>query len=59
MNEKYYEKVDKDKIVFYLIHKPIKGVKIKHMIEISREIITLTIEKNKDCEQGYYNMYNR
>ena len=50
MNEKYYEKVDKDKIVFYLIHKPIKVVKIKHMIEISREIITLTIEKNKDCE---------
>ena len=45
MNESYYEKVDKDKIVFYLIHKPIKGVKIKHMVEISREIITLAIEK--------------
>ena len=47
MNEKYYEKIDKDKIVFYLIHKPIKGVKIKHVVEISREIITLAIEKKK------------
>ena len=45
MNEKYYEKVDKDEIVFYLIHKPIKGVKMKHMIEISREMITLATEK--------------
>ena len=45
MYEKYYENVDKDKIVFYLMHKPIKGVKIKHMIEISREMITLAIEK--------------
>ena len=45
MNEKYYEKIDKDKILFYLIRKQIKGVKIKHMVEISREIITLAIEK--------------
>ena len=45
MNEKYYEKVDQDNIVFYLINKPIKGVKMKHMIEISREMITLAIEK--------------
>ena len=28
MNEKYNEKVDKNKIVFYSIHKPIKGVKL-------------------------------
>ena len=45
MNEKYYEKVDKDRIIFYSIHKPIKDVKIKHMIEMSKDMITLTIEK--------------
>ena len=45
MNEKYYEKVDEDNIVFYLINKPVKGVKMKHMIEISREMITLAIAK--------------
>ena len=45
MNEKYYVKVDEDKIVFYLINKPIKGVKMKHIIEISRDMIILGIEK--------------
>ena len=33
MDEKYYVTVDKDKIAFYLIDKPIKGVKMKHSIE--------------------------
>ena len=28
-----------------MINKPIKGVKMKHTIEISREMITLAIEK--------------
>ena len=32
MDEKYCVTVDKDKIVFYLIDKPIKGVKMKHII---------------------------
>ena len=45
MNEKYYENVDKNKIVFYSIHKPIKGVKIMYMIEISTDLIILSIEK--------------
>ena len=45
MNDKYYVKVDKDKIVFYLIRKPLKSVKMKHMIESSRDVITLAIEK--------------
>ena len=45
MNEKYYLNVDKDKMVFYLIPKLIKGVKLKPMIEISRENIILGIEK--------------
>ena len=45
MNEKYYVKVDEDKIVFYLINKPIKDVKMKHIIEISRDMIILGIEK--------------
>ena len=45
MNDKYYVKVDKNKIVFYLIRKPLKGVKMKHMIESSRDVITLAIEK--------------
>ena len=45
MDEKYYVKTDKDKIVFYLICKPIKGFKMKHMIEISKDVITLAIEK--------------
>ena len=45
MNEKYYEKVDKDGIVFYLINKPIKVVKMEHVIEISRVMIILAIEK--------------
>ena len=45
MNEKYYVTVDKDKIVFYLIDKPIKGVKMKHVIEISRDMMILGIEK--------------
>ena len=35
MDEKYCAMVDKDKIVFYLIDKPIKGVKMMHIIEIS------------------------
>ena len=45
MDEKFDVKVDKDKIVFYLINKPIKGVKMKRMIEISREMIILGIKK--------------
>ena len=45
MNENYYVKVDKDKILFYLIRKPLKGVKMKHMIEVSRDMIILGIEK--------------
>ena len=45
MDEKYYVTVDKDKIVFYLIDKPIKGLKMKHIIEISRDMIILGIEK--------------
>ena len=45
MSEKFDVKVDKDKIVFYLINKPIKGVKMKRMIEISREMIILGIKK--------------
>ena len=45
MDEKYCVTVDKDKIVFYLIDKPIKGVKMKHIIEISRDMIILGIEK--------------
>ena len=45
MDEKYYVTVDKDKIAFYLIDKPIKGVKMKHIIEISRDMIILGIEK--------------
>ena len=45
MDEKYYVMVDKDKIAFYLIDKPIKGVKMKHIIEISRDMIILGIEK--------------
>ena len=45
MDEKFDVKVDKDKIVFYLINKPIKGVKMKHIIEISRDMIILGIEK--------------
>ena len=45
MNEKYYVNVDKDKMVFYLIPKLIKGVKLKPMIKISRENIILGIAK--------------
>ena len=45
MNEKYYVKVDKDKVVFYLISKPIKGFKMKDMIEMSKDMIILAIEK--------------
>ena len=45
MNEKYYVNVDKDKMVFYLIPKLIKGVKLKPMIKISRENIILGREK--------------
>ena len=45
MSEKFDVKVDKDKILFYLINKPIKGVKMKRMIEISREMIILGIKK--------------
>ena len=50
MDEKYYVKTDKDKIVFYLIRKPIKGFKMKHMIEISKDVITLAIEKEIKTE---------
>ena len=45
MDEKYYVKTGRDKIAFYLIRKPITGFKIKHMIEISGDMITLAIEK--------------
>ena len=45
MNEKYYVNVDKDKMVFYLIPKLIKGVNLKPMIKISRENIILGREK--------------
>ena len=45
MNEKYYVKVDKDKVVFYLIRKPMKGFKMKHMIEILKDMIILATEK--------------
>ena len=37
-------KGNKDKIVFYSIHKPIKGIKIMYMTEISRDL-KKTIEK--------------
>ena len=51
MNEKYYVKVDKDKVVFYLISKPIKGFKMKDMIEIEtktmNEFITICIIDNQ------------
>ena len=50
MNEKYYERVDKDKIVFYSIHKPIKGIKIMYMTEISRDL-KKTIEKLQKKKQ--------
>ena len=45
MNEIYYVKIDKDKIVFYLMRKPIKGFKMKHMTETSKDLIILAIEK--------------
>ena len=45
MDKKYRVKTDKDNIVFYLISKPIKGFRMMHMIEISRDMITLAIEK--------------
>ena len=45
MNEKYYVETDKDNIVFYLIRKPLKGFKVKHIIEISKDMIILAIEK--------------
>ena len=45
MDEKYYVETDKDNIVFYLIRKPIKGFKVKHIIEISKDVIILAIEK--------------
>ena len=45
MNEKYSVKINKDKIVFYLIRKPIKEFEMKHMIEISKDVIILAIEK--------------
>ena len=35
MDEKYCAMVDKDKIVFCLIDKPTKGVKMMHIIEVS------------------------
>ena len=43
--ERYYVTVDKDKIAFYSIDKPIKDVKMKHIIEIPRDMIILGIEK--------------
>ena len=51
MNEKCYENVDKNKIVFYSIHKPIKDVKIMYMIEISTDLIILSIEKKNKKKQ--------
>ena len=45
MNEKYRVKIDKDMTVIHLIRKSMKGFKMKHMIEISRDVITLAIEK--------------
>ena len=45
-----------DGIVFYSIHKPIKDVKIKHMIEISKDMIPLTIEK-KNTMKDYFSIY--
>ena len=45
MNEKYYVNVNKDKMVFYSIPKKIKGVKLKPMIEISRENNIIGTEK--------------
>ena len=45
MDEKYYVETDKDNIVFYLIRKPLKGFKVKHIIEISKDVIILAIEK--------------
>ena len=45
MNEKYSVKINKDKIVFYLMRKPIKEFEMKHMIEISKDVIILAIEK--------------
>ena len=44
MNEKY-EKIDKDTIVFYSICKPMERFKITYMIEISKDMITLAINK--------------
>ena len=45
MDEKYYAETDKDNIVFYLIRKPLKGFKMKHIIELSKDVIILAIEK--------------
>ena len=47
-----------DGIIFYSIHKPIKDVKIKHMIEMSKDIIKLTIEKKKkNTMKDYFSIY--
>ena len=45
MNEKFYEKLDWDKIVLYSIYKPMKGLKRIHRIAISRDMISLNTEK--------------
>ena len=45
MDKIYFVTVDKDKIVFYLIDKPIKTVNMMHIVEISRDMIRLGIEK--------------
>ena len=48
MNEKCHVRIHKDMIVFYVSYKRMKGFKMMHMIEISRYITTLAIEKNKN-----------
>ena len=45
MNEKFYEKLDRDKIALYPIYKSMKGLKRIHRIAISRDMISLNTEK--------------
>ena len=44
-NEKFYEKLDRDKIALYSIYKSMKGLKRIHRIAISRDMISLNTEK--------------
>ena len=57
MDEKYYAETDKDNIVFYLIRKPLKGFKMKHIIELSKDVIILAIEKETKALNECITMY--